>query len=103
MRNPNTNKLHSLISWLEGKDPNECFFYGSSSNCLLAQYYKTMGYRKVRMGGSQFTHHSYFMWAEVETLPRHFNEIAISSNTFGEALNFAREIAKTLPEYRHAL
>ena len=81
------HSLSSLITWLKTKDPEEMYKYVSSSNCLLAQYYRDKGFKAVHVTPDEV---GYGIW-HWKKLPDHFNDIAgDGAYTFGAALERAK-------------
>lgn len=94
-RKPEPWTLASLIAWLETKDPKAHYCYTSSTNCLLSQYAKAMGFKAPSASGRAISF-SRFSWyvpfgRKHMPLPVGFNEIAIYGNTFGGALQRAKD------------
>ena len=79
-----------LIEWLETMPPEGTFDYMSNSDCLFVQYLKAKGIDNPRCGGGYFrldpddnTQHMF---------SREYNSIATETNTFGKALELARQL-----------
>ncbi len=96
--NPNWKKeqkydvhsIESLIQWLKGKDPAEYYCYTNNRGCLLAQYYKAKGFKRVGVDAHSLCH-GFFNRTR---LPDGFDFIALEHpRSFGAALQRAREYA----------
>jgi hypothetical protein len=84
--------LPSLISWLETKPPGEEYNYLSNDNCMLAQYFRAIGFPHARCGGDYVTLHE---TGKQTDLPDHLRDVAKGSpRTFGWALAYARARAR---------
>lgn len=107
LNNPNWNNpvdamsMDSLISWLEKKPADGTYFYGSSQECLLAQYFRDQGVQVTALGNTR-------LLIEGE---KHCTEIPVGfqrtagypfgtrtsdgGQTFGAALERARQLVKS--------
>lgn len=102
LNNPNWNKpvdvmsMNSLISWLEKKPADGTYLYGSTQECLLAQYFRDQGVQVGALGNTR-------MLIEGE---KHCTEIPLGfqrtagypcggGQTFGAALERARQLVKS--------
>jgi hypothetical protein len=105
--NPNWNKkptrdwksLDTLIAWLEKQPRDGEYKYMANTQCLLAQYLKAQGKRRVSVGSDNvsFTNSRWnlLLRRQVHMLPDHFNNIAVVGRTFGGALTRAKSIRRT--------
>jgi len=90
--NPKPWTLEHLIQWLGTKQGE--YVYSDSTNCMLAQYTKEMGYGGVKVTCSRVSYR-FISWLALpfwmsKELPEHFNEIAYHGNyTFEAALKRA--------------
>ena len=91
-------RLDTLLQWLEMQPADAYYLYGSAQLCVLSQYFKAHGYKKVHMGTEQFT--SEEMLGFAVWLPPDFDEIArggdgldFRRHTFGKALQRAKAFA----------
>ena len=87
--------LESVIAWLEEQAPEYHYDFMSNTSCLLAQFLKAKGYKKVSMGG----------WGKgvADNTPVHFTfeENCVAAgypSTFGAALERARSLLKLQEE-----
>ncbi len=99
--NPNWKKeqkydvhsIESLIQWLEDKDPSEDYAYTNNRHCLLAQYYKAKGFKRVAVDAHSL-YHGIFNWTR---LPYNFDWVGLGHpRTFGAALQRARKLEREL-------
>lgn len=82
-------QLGTLIAWLEKQPANETYCYMSHGQCLLAQYFRAMGFDVGRIGGF-----SVILDGEKIFLPQDFSNIPLfEPRTFGGALARARKFA----------
>jgi|SRR5882672_9604510 len=82
--------LDTLIAWLEKQPADKVYCYIDNGRCLLAQYFKEMGFKNALIGPYDFDCEG----ANSVKLPRHFNEISQRwDRTFGAALKRAREVS----------
>lgn len=96
--------LNTLIAWLETKNPTETYYYSSPSNCLLAQYYRAMGFQCVSVRPRSLFY-SIGEYGFKERLPAGFDDIAIGNCrktdcTFGAALERAKAYSNAGPVLR---
>lgn len=81
-----------LIEWLKGKDPNQTYDYFDNNDCLLSQYYKSLGYKDVFTGKHWMYHTRWRYWTVERPLPRDFNYVAEYGEwTFSEAIKRAEK------------
>lgn len=94
MRSP--FETQSLIDWLEKQPPEEIYDYCDTGNCLLARYYRSVGFTNALV-----TPYSVILDGdhldESKRLPEGWNEIAFGmtgsrSRTFAAALQRARNV-----------
>lgn len=90
-------RLESLIAWLRTEPENKEYEYTSTSNCLLAQYFKSKGFGAVSVGPFRVVS---FSLREGQNLPAGFNDISLDTHsvekdyTFGGALKRALALQK---------
>ena len=81
--------LESLIAWLEKQPTDGRYCYINNGRCLLSQYFRAMGFQRVRMLPWKFDHSD----GEAR-LPEIFDQIAQGHDpgdwVFGAALARAR-------------
>ena len=78
----------SLISWLEKKRADKPYHYIACGRCMLANYFRAMGFRQVKVEAGEFQHAESFGPVK---LPRAFIHIAAGHpRTYGGALERAR-------------
>jgi hypothetical protein len=80
--------LESLIAWLEKQPEGKFYDYmGCDGTCLLGQYFRSLGFENIWVGGTVICADNY---PEV-ILPESISELAVGRpRTFGAALDRAR-------------
>ena len=86
--------LESLIAWLEKMPADGTYNYISNGNCLLAQYLRSSGHRRVSVDG-----YSYYIEGTKQRISPTFRDIAMPEiswcfwrSTYGAALERARKL-----------
>ncbi len=91
---PNVFSLEGLVAWLEKQNPATSYDYASPHGCLLAKYFRSMGYRWAFCGTSIF-HYSRFFLPTLFTkpIPKEMNNVSMYGPfTFGAALERAQRL-----------
>jgi hypothetical protein len=87
MRNPMS--IEALAAWLETKDQKETYNYGDTHNCLICQYFNSIGLTFKSVGGSSWADNT----GNFYDLSKEFRRVANGTSgqqTFGHALERAR-------------
>lgn len=85
--------LAGLIVWLETKNPNECYIWHDSNDCLIAQYGKSIGWSAKQMNTKAVE-------GDIKSAPYYRistanGQLALAKpHTFGAALARAKEALK---------
>jgi hypothetical protein len=82
----NIHRVPNLIAWLEMQDLDRDYCYVNPDRCMLTEYYRDMGLKKVRVTPVWLYHDD-----KMESLPSAFDMIARDNVTFGGALESARQ------------
>lgn len=86
--NPKWRSLASLVAWLEKRPPRATYCYDDNGKCLLAQWFKFCGNRKVLLGNILVV----FADGITHELPESFQFTAMTRpHNFGAALKRARK------------
>jgi hypothetical protein len=86
---PDIYALPTLIAWLEKQPAEKTYCYLKRGSCLLAQYFRSFGFTKVRIGGFTIDLDDQYGIK----LPRSFEDIPVAEpRTFGAALARARKM-----------
>jgi hypothetical protein len=89
---PDPFALENLIAWLEAQPRFKTYNYFNTRNCMLAQYFKAMGFKGVRVNPNGLYHG----YTKTDEYPIEWDKIAKSGfqmfgrRTFGGALKRAR-------------
>lgn len=88
MKKPDWN-VKKFIAWLRKKPANKEYRYSDIGNCLLCQYLRSQGFRKLTADPWTI-----YTPTQVFAIPRHLNKVAVDDPmTFGGALERAKKIA----------
>lgn len=86
--------LRGLIAWLEKQNLSTRYSYGDIDGCLLARYFRAVGYRNAFCGASGFSYFRFFILLCRKPIPAEMNNVALQGyRTYGAALDRARTIA----------
>lgn len=91
---PHPMSVAGLAAWLETQNPTTEYWFCDIHNCLLMQYFKSLGYKRPFGGADGHFYYTRFLWPLwYKSYPREMDQIAVGEpRTFGAALERARSV-----------
>lgn len=87
--------LKRLTAWLETRDPNETYKFSDNRDCLLARFFKSLGYGpKVLVGIGEFCEGDDDRWSSDFYYPSELDDVSRAGGNYrvSEALKIARRL-----------